>query len=228
MKVRPFCILLFLFLAFPISFWGQQVGQEQADTASVVRRSARRNGYAALEGSYYPMLLDIYDLPQEKTILGHAFAVSFLRGIELSRRHPLYIETGLSLQRIWYGYKYSGNKEQVKFISLVLPVRLSYRFRLNRNLFIQPYAGLRLRGSLSGEVKITNRYKEPFYTDLFDEAKIGERWTRFQLGVQVGASLVMDGWFCSLGLGRELTPLVDDGHKSTFPCSYVGVGVYLK
>lgn len=198
--------------------------REQDDTL----RIKRRNGYAALEGAYQPMAMEVLGLPVEKTVYGQALALSFLRGIEVSRKKPLYIETGLSLQRLWYGYTFNESKERIVLVSLLLPVRVAYRFQVNDCLTIQPYVGVRLRGNLSGEAKIRDKYKQPFYYDLFDKEEVGDEWQRFQWGIQAGVTFSMPAWFASIGLGREVTNTVKGESKSKLPCSYIGVGVYLK
>lgn len=215
--------LVLLFFACFFSLF-PAASQEPDDTLRV----KRRNGYAALEGAYQPMVMEVFDLPVEKSIYGQALILSFLRGIEVSRKAPLYIETGLSLQRLWYGYTFNESKERVVLVSLLLPVRVAYRFQVNERLTIQPYVGVRLRGNLSGEAKIRDKYKQPFYYDLFDSEQVDAEWQRFQWGFQTGVTFSMPAWFASVGFGREVVNTVKGESKSKMPCSYIGVGVYLK
>lgn len=130
--------------------------------------------------------------------------VGYVKSFSISKKLPLYLETGASL--LWVAgdlYDYSEAEEDyisidkgsVNMASLMIPVNVGYKYDIDENLSVFPYAGAYLKLNIVGKME-TELYEtnagvvsedESSDMDMFDKDE-GDG-DRLQVGLQIGATL---------------------------------------
>lgn len=152
--------------------------------------------------------------------------LEWLKGISLMQDQPLFLEIGLKGTFNWWsdseqgkenGAKYSAEVSQ-KYLSLAIPVNVTYRYAVTDNFRVSPYVGLYGRFGLLGqetsewEISASGYQKNGEETfDWFDKDE-GDL-SRFQLGMQIGANIEYGRGYIGLGYGFDLTAPVEKADK---------------
>ena len=157
--------------------------------------------------------------------LKHGITVGYLRGSNIVKNLPLYIEWGANFQYLFGKERFSddGYSETINIstYSLNVPVNVAFRFSFTDNdLSITPYLGLNFRVNLAGKYK--GKYESDYYGDseeyeynLFskkeeDENGLGDyAWKRFQVGFNVGVSFSYKALNVGVGYVADFSKLVD-------------------
>lgn len=123
--------------------------------------------------------------------------------IMLTRRFPLYFETGLYLQ-------YKGGKEtidgytnEVNLWYLEIPALLSYHVQIGRSWTVQPYFGLYYALGVGGKYKTLGES-----TDVF-----GNYFNRSDFGIRVGAGATWRQLYFGVGYDAGLINISKDKVK---------------
>lgn len=123
--------------------------------------------------------------------------------IMLTRRFPLYFETGLYLQ-------YKGGKEtidgytnEVNLWYLEIPALLSYHVQIGRTWTVQPYFGLYYALGVGGKYKTLGES-----TDVF-----GNYFNRSDFGIRVGAGATWKQLYFGVGYDAGLINISKDKVK---------------
>lgn len=152
--------------------------------------------------------------------------IGYVKSFPISKKLPLYLETGASL--LWvtgdiYDYGESEDdyvyvdKGSVNMASLIIPANVGYKYVIDDNFSVFPYAGAYLKLNIAGKME----------TELY-EAEGGDIWEdnssdmdmfdkdegdgdRFQIGLQIGATLNYKSVY-SLGVsyGFDLNEVMKD------------------
>ncbi|MDE6628254.1 MAG: porin family protein [Muribaculaceae bacterium] len=144
---------------------------------------------------------------------------NFIKGYNVSRKLPLYIEWGLNMS---YGQSSDSEvqgkakvTEKNRFLSFGLPVNLAYRHGITDKLFVKPYLGINFRVTALGDNRIDAEYDGETMTgngygeweSVFDsEEGYESHWNRFQMGWQIGASIEYSALYFGLQYGTDFIP----------------------
>ena len=129
--------------------------------------------------------------------------VGYVKSFPISKKLPLYLETGASL--LWVAgdlYDYSEaeedyisiDKASVNMASLIIPANVGYKYEIDDNFSVFPYAGAYLKLNIVGKME-TELYEtnagvvsedESSDMDMFDKDE-GDG-DRLQVGLQIGAT----------------------------------------
>lgn len=166
---------------------------------------------------------------------GSDFGIDNIMGIEvgytkvtpISNTMPLFLEAGASV--VWafgdlydeeddyYDYKY---KCSASLLSVKVPFNLIYKFDVNEKFSVLPFAGVYLKGNISGTLTLEQEDYYDSYSedlDIFDEDEgDGER---FQYGMNIGAKCKINN--CTLGVSYafDFNELMEDTKVSSLNLS---------
>lgn len=180
----------------------------------------------------------------------NGFSIDFRAAFNIVDDVPLYLETGAGLTYAWsrchdeeedseYDPFYDVDTDfllsvdlKTKFMSLSVPINLAYKYAVNDNFAIKPYAGLKGRFNLSlvetykEEVEVSPDYYDLSYSDedsfnMFDKDDMEEFWgarekaKRFQLGWQIGLDLEFNDFIVGVAYGADMGEIIDDWQFKT-------------
>ena len=222
-KIRFILIAAFLCVATSIN-------AQFMNATNAAAPSAEIKGWDGVKISALQFAFDESGVDIDK-IWGASF--SYSKGLALSKRVPLFMESGLELQYVAgdlideYEYQMSL-KMKGSMLSIIVPFNVAYKISLDDTFSLMPYAGAYLKGNIWGEMEVDYSYTDSYgYThkesnklDLFDEDEgDGER---FQYGLQFGLAVCIDKYVVSLGYQKELNEVMEDTDSSAWKLS-VGV-----
>ena len=153
---------------------------------------------------------------QEDDFKFKGITAGFVHGISLSNKLPFFVELGANLQYSARKDEESGEsyydawswEEKYWFLSMNVPVNLSYKFTFADNKFgITPFIGLNFRANFTGEYNQTEeegRWVDSCTRKLFDDSQDEmsiSAWNHFQMGLNVGINLN----YKNLSLGVQYT-----------------------
>lgn len=217
-----------------------------AASAQIVSSSSRSliaeeyPNYSRIFVSYSPMSFSGDASKGEDNPFGDTasgFTLGWLGGWSISKTMPLYVEGGLNVKynhwsdeatdsdsgSDYYGsWSYSETyKSSMNFLSLNVPVNLSYKYSLSGvdGLSIAPYIGLHLTGNIIGSAKDEWEYTDTYYgeTDresgdesfsFFDKDDMGGSdytASRLQFGWQIGVGLNYKKLYLGVGYSAEFS-----------------------
>lgn len=155
----------------------------------------------------------------------NGFRFSVIEGIHLTRRIPLFLETGLNFDfgtrkysdsESDHGFTYSW-KQTDTYFAMAVPVNMTYKFIFRNGFHIAPYAGFNFKFNIIGKSTMKDEASYQGQTESeshsvnwfkSDEDNMGENgaYTRFQFGGQVGVNFGYK--ILNIGLGYQWdTPL---------------------
>lgn len=142
--------------------------------------------------------------------------LEWLKGISLTQDQPLFLEIGLkgTFNRWSDSEKESGITIEASnnYLSLAIPVNVTYRYAVTDNFRLSPYVGLYGRFGLWGESKAEASYGSKSAEKTYDWFEDYE-WNRFQLGMQIGANVEYGRGYIGLGYGFDLTSVYEKAKK---------------
>lgn len=191
--------------------------------AAMTVNAQETKGWDGIRVSYNSFTLDA-EWGNLESVSG--LEVGYVKSFPISKKLPLYLETGASL--LWVAgdvYDYSGveddyvcvDKGSVNMASLIIPANVGYKYVIDDNLSVFPYAGAYLKLNIAGKME-TEFYEanggdiwtnESSDVDMFDDDE-GDG-DRFQVGLQIGATLNYKSVY-SLGVsyGFDLNEIMKD------------------
>ncbi|MBE6340074.1 MAG: hypothetical protein E7069_04980 [Bacteroidales bacterium] len=199
--------------------------------------SASAQGYTRLQLNFAPQTMEIKDVPSEYAnndfevgwdgmkLSTPGFGLGFIKGIELSKTKPLFLELGANANFLFKKADYSEGEDyklttKYSFLNLAIPVNLAYRIKVSDAFSIQPFAGLNLKFNLLGKCK--NEFEEDsysfeseadFFSDKYSEGEFsdgdsyfgGDKAKRFQLGLNVGCGFNISKLYIGYTFQPDLT-----------------------
>ncbi len=162
--------------------------------------------------------------------------VSYVKSFPISKKLPLYLETGASL--LWAAgdlYDHgeaeedylSIDKGSVNMVSLMVPVNIGYKYVIDDNFSVFPYAGAYLKLNIAGKFK-QELYEinagvvsdnESSNIDMFDKDE-GDG-DRFQVGLQIGTTLnYKDTYNVGISYGFDLNEVMKNVDSNKFAITF--------
>ncbi len=168
----------------------------------------------------------------------NGFTISYVQSFQLSKKLPLFFETGLGLNfarysdsesasEDFYDYTISAeNKWSTTTMGLSIPLNIVYAFAINEKITLKPYTGFYLRVNLTS--KSTDKMEVSIPSDLldyvdpsdyeydedwsnFDEDEVGKdnTWNRCQFGWQIGATMDINKFNVGIGYALDLNEIAE-------------------
>ena len=190
-------------------------------TTTQVAKSTNE-GYNRFEFSYNPTFAVYqdgwtYDGSAFQTLNGFTFG--YLRGINLAKSLPLYLEVG---GQINYSFDLSIEDEyttNLSYMNLSVPVNVSYRIKFgNSNISFQPYTGFYLKANLLGQYSVLDNDGDYDSISFFDKDEVNEDivYNRIQVGWQAGVGFNFNKFYVGLKYGVDFNGLADVISTSNF------------
>lgn len=137
--------------------------------------------------------------------------LGYNKAIGISETTPLFVEIGAALQYSFESESGRGWEERLDMFSAKVPVSLVYDWQLpNSNVSIRPYAGLTLRGNISGKITEEDLDEDEKYDySVFDKKEMeGNPWKRLQIGWQIGANVAFNNkFYLGLSYGADFSEI---------------------
>lgn len=126
----------------------------------------------------------------------HGFVAEYIHDWSIDKSHPLFLESGLIAQ-----FQFNADSLGDFYVDFSIPVNLTYRYSLNNNAYVAPFAGLNIG------VKAID----------WTLWRLSDK-KRFHFGYNIGANFSYKRLNIGIGYSRDFTPMLAD----TF---HVGLGV---
>lgn len=146
------------------------------------------------------------------------FTVGYTKGINLTSACPLFLEAGGQLNYARWSESDSDDglkvSEAINFLSLSVPLNLTYKLSFSNGFYVAPYAGINFELGLllnntakasyhgQSESKTQNMYSSD---DMGDDST----FNRFQMGYQVGGNIGYKRFNLGLGYKGSFLPIFD-------------------
>lgn len=131
------------------------------------------------------------------------FGLSCIRGISVSSSSPIFVETGLGMTYAFHSEDDYDLEE--KFLSIEVPVNLTYKWAVTDDVNLAPFVGVYFRGNILGRSEIEDYDDVDWYDDL--DAK------RFSFGWNIGLGLEYSSLYLGVSYGADMNELIEDVDK---------------
>lgn len=199
-----------------------------SNTISTVKEES--DNYSRFNISYNS--LDTDNITEDKL---SGVSLGWTKGISVSKQLPLFVEIGLGASYHWgseevtltgYDYDYYGGYDTYeysfdidhKFLSLSIPVSVTYKYEITDGLNIAPYLGVFFRGNLLGESSADDADIN-WFDDYEDDGLEAER---FSYGYQIGVGVEFNKLYLGVEYAKDMNEIVEDCKASNLKLS-VGV-----
>lgn len=150
----------------------------------------------------------------------NGFGLEYIQGFRINENLPMYIEAGAKLNMGFGSTTEKGErwKETLKaqMLRFSIPVNFAYRFNLNENMALVPYAGISFR------INAMARFKEIYededgkndygWASGFDKKVMDDAtFNRFQMGWQTGVRFEWHNYSVGVNYGTDFIKLYN--HK---------------
>ena len=154
---------------------------------------------------------NIFDTNLEGSDAVMALSAGYVHSFAVSKNVPLFVEAGANL--FWVnGDVADGLKLQMWAVEL--PVNFGYKWNINDDWSIFPYAGATLRGYFSGKLKAGGES-----LNVFDDDEIEDAWKRFTAGAHVGVTANYKNYNLGVKYGFDLNKLTNEKKASAITIS---------
>ncbi|MBQ6693863.1 MAG: porin family protein [Bacteroidaceae bacterium] len=189
-----------------------------AASAQFANQSSQSSASAADAWQSLKISYSSYTIDEDGADLDPASSLTlgYAKSFAISQNLPLFVETGVNASYT-FGEVLSEKDDYVKSTASVsmftvgIPVNLGYKFAINDEVSIFPYAGINLKYHLKGEIEIEAKgYGESVSEtlDMFDSDE-GDG-DKFQYGLQIGANLNYKKFIVGVSYGFELNEIMED------------------
>lgn len=179
----------------------------------------------------------VYDVKNADDFSTSGIGASYIKGFSISQTMPLFVEAGVKAD-VGFGSIENEDNEDVSLklttLRAAVPVNLAYRFALpGSEITISPYAGVGAKFNLLGTMKyaydgdnsqLQDKIDDMDPINLFDKDDTSKdtRWTRFQMGWQIGAVVDFGKYFANIEYGKDFSEISKKLGTSQFA---IGVGM---
>lgn len=165
----------------------------------------------------------------------NGFELGYLQGISLSKTLPMFLEVGGNLAFDFYGesrdFDYYKLSDHFFLMNLNIPVHFAWKFCINKDLAVIPYAGLNLKFNIVANQTLSAKsdeydLDETDTTNWLSSDDIENddfRMNVFQIGWEAGATLKYNKFFFGLQYGTDFSQLSYYMNTGTFK-AYIGFG----
>ncbi|MGN1262865.1 MAG: outer membrane beta-barrel protein [Prevotella sp.] len=134
--------------------------------------------------------------------------LSLIKGISVSSSSPIFVETGLGVTYAFHSEDESGYEVKDKFLSIEVPVNLTYKWAITDEINLAPFVGVYFRGNLLAETKV-EWDRDDYKADWFDDYDA----KRFSFGWNIGLGLEYSSLYVGVSYGADITELIEDADK---------------
>ena len=130
----------------------------------------------------------------------------------------LYIEPGVALQYLFKSEKEDGRTEKFSMLSAKIPVNVIYSLPVGDGIYIDPYAGVYLRGNILAQYKYEHGGHSET-VDLFSKDDMGSSDNtakRMQVGMNLGVRARFSKFLVGLGYSMDLTDFTKNEKTNSF------------
>ena len=155
-----------------------------------------------------------YDVDGADNENGNGFTIGYEQAFKVSKKLPIFIQTGLDLNFARYKEDEGGFDSKTSHLGLSIPANFVYGVKINNVLAIKPYTGFYLRVNLMAKEKIDG-YDEKI--NLFDKDDVGDyTWNRVQGGWQIGTTLDVNEFNVGIGYAIDFNEIAEKTKASKF------------
>ena len=178
-----------------------QIVESSAKTIKV-EAAKPKSGYNRIMFNYSPVFVTPYSGDKSSEgITMHGGSMSYTRGISVSKKLPMFIETGLGWQ--------INNGDDLTLMRFNIPVAFTYRFGFgeNKQIKISPFTGFNF--GINALTKISGEYYSK---------SIEDNYKRFQMGWLIGANFTFKRFNIQIAYTLDFMPLYqEDATTVTVP-----------
>lgn len=143
--------------------------------------------------------------------------IGFAYGMQLSKHHPLWLETSLLYSEKGGKTHQDGDKVTYRLGYLQLPIVAKYGINMDDDLYLQPFFGGYLSVGITGKMK---NYGTRESESVFDNMK------RFDGGLRAGCGLEYKMMYVEVGYDLGLANIAKDEFDNTKTrCFFVNLGI---
>lgn len=143
--------------------------------------------------------------------------IGFAYGMQLSKHHPLWLETSLLYSEKGGKTHQDGDKVTYRLGYLQLPIVAKYGINMDDDLYLQPFFGGYLSVGITGKMK---NYGIRESESVFDNMK------RFDGGLRAGCGLEYKMMYVEVGYDLGLANIAKDEFDNTKTrCFFVNLGI---
>ena len=136
-----------------------------------------------------------FDLGTDGTDAVMALSAGYVHSFAITENIPLFVEGGANL--LWVNGDVADNVK-FKMWSVEVPVSVGYKWAIDEEWSLYPYAGVTLRGNISGKLG---------GEDIFDDQIDGKR---FNYGLHVGTTANYQNFNLGVKYGMDLNEIAGD------------------
>lgn len=224
MKTKFFMAAALMAMSLTASAQFTNSSAASATSASV----GSSEGWSYIYAEYNPLTakVDVSGADDESMT---GFSLGYSKAFPITQGTPLFVEAGLGLMYVSKSDFSDVDDLNFSMFSAKIPVNLMYAFQLpNSNISIIPFAGVSLRGNISGKFTYKGEKKDKDY-DVFDKKDMeelgysdGKAWGRLQVGWQIGLKARFnDSFLLGLSYGSDMSEIAK---KVTISTTSITVG----
>lgn len=148
-----------------------------------------------------------FDVDVDGTDPVMGLSAGYVHSFAITNNIPLFVEAGANL--FWVnGDIVDGTKLQMWAVEL--PVNFGYKWNINDDWSIFPYAGATFRGFISGKLGDAN---------VYDEDEIAKKWKRFTAGLHIGTTVNYKQFNLGAKYGFDLNEIAEESKVKTWTIS---------
>ncbi|MFI3301731.1 MAG: outer membrane beta-barrel protein [Rikenellaceae bacterium] len=201
---------------------------EATETQEVVEQSSEE-AETTYSSSYISIIMS-YDMSKLKNtedsdanldMKGFSARQIFSFNISKNHERPIYLDWGWGFT---YGRYKNDDNDYYKdykftFVSMNIPLGLSYRARLSENAFFVPSAGVNFRVGMTAKEEYTvektyssgRTYDSTERLDYYDKDDMGDnKWGRFAMGYNIGANVEIGHFLVGLNFMSDFSEVTDN------------------
>ena len=200
----------FLLAAMAMTFGAKaQIVESSAKTIKV-EAAKPKSGYNRIMFNYSPIFgSSVYDgksANESSTMNGGS--ISYTRGISVSKKLPMFIETGL-------GWQFNTDKS-LDLMRLNIPVAFTYRFGFgqNKQIKISPFTGLNFG------INVMTSLSDSYYGSKSERKAAEDNYKSFQMGWLIGANFTFKRFNIQIAYTFDFMPLYKQEAQTVVYNSY--------
>lgn len=191
--------------------------------------SVSTEGWNTFYFMYSPTTLKSEYKKESESLDLTGLSLGYERAIGLTQSIPLFLKVGGELKYSFGKKSYEEESVKYSFLSVKVPVSVAYDFAVTDNIDILPYTGMYFRINAMGKIKVD--YDSSYYDDddydVFSDGDDDEKWSRFQVGWQIGADVMFSKRFVAgVNYSTDISKLYnEDGEKISSHAINIKLGI---
>ncbi len=182
-------------------------------------------GWTRLQLSFNAQTFKQTEPYENDVVKTHGAALGFMKGINITRRIPLFLDLGANLTWNHTSENVGDGEDKFTFMNIGIPVNAAYKLSFSSSpINIVPFFGPNLKFNFMGVHKwVPNSGSKEKYNLLKEEE--GDA-NIFQFGLNLGVGVNIDKFYVGYTFQPDLSPYQKDGGWKTKTINnYVTVGI---